>query len=304
FLYEQSLIEDNRQIFYYRINFSSPFRTGNPKNDKVFLDCFLPSKLESLLIILPGLGEGFLQNAILKRFAKKLAQNGRGVCILSLPYHNQRSSEDVRSGKLFLNLDAQETLDFFQQAVLDTERTIDFFEDKFDLKDFSILGISLGSIIAIISMAKDKRINKAILLLCGGNFFKILWRGLLYFFAKKDCNYRECRDNFKKLKQYQLKNFTDIKNLKFPKECMYYEPLVFARLLRERKILMFNSLFDMLIPFNSARELWKELGRPKIYWFPTEHHSIFLFSPLILVKIKRFLNSKEEIRKCCKCKLF
>ncbi|MCM8757569.1 MAG: hypothetical protein NC903_00705, partial [Candidatus Omnitrophica bacterium] len=42
----------------------------------------------------------------------------------------------------------------------------------------------------------------------------------------------------------------------------------------------------------SARELWKELGRPKIYWFPTEHHSIFLFSPLILAKIKRFLNSK------------
>lgn len=287
FSYKQRLIRRISEIEEYEISFPSPFK--KEINSEVFLDLYLPPKLNSLLIILPGLGEGYLQRIILKSFARRLVGKVRAVCILSLPYQAKRYPHLIKENR-FLSLDAEQTLDFFQQAVLDTQRTMDLFEDRFSIKDFSLLGVSLGSIISIIATAKDKRIRKLILLLSGGNYFRILWRGFLYFFAKKDCTFRECKENFKLWDRFKLKEFSEIQNLKFPKECFYYEPLIFTQILKEREILMFNAIFDPIVPFNSTIELWKELGKPKIYWFPTEHHSLFIFSHFILSKTKSFLD--------------
>jgi hypothetical protein len=293
FSYEQRLIRDLSDIKHYEIKFPSYFKTGSLKNDTVILNCFLPKGFWCLLIILPGLGSGFLQKILIEYFARRLAKNNIGVCILTLPYHYERRPHNLRRGEYFLSLDAQQTLDFFQQAVVDVERTVYFWQDHFNIEDFSLMGISLGSMVGIISMAKIKSIKKGILILSGGNFFQILWRGFLRFFAKKDCSFEECKLNFHNLTTYrELKEFTDLQNIKFPKVCMYYEPTVFACLLRDREILMFNSLFDPLIPFKSAKELWKALNFPKIYWFPTDHHFIFIFSFFILSKVKNFLKPK------------
>jgi len=293
FPYQQRLIQNLCCLKYYEIKFPSYFKTGSLRNDTVILDCFLPKEFSCLLIILPGLGSGFLQRNLIKYFGRKLAKNNIGVCILTLPYHYERKPSNLRSGQYFLNLNSRQTLDFFQQAVVDVERTVHFWQDYFNLKEFSLMGISLGSIVGIISMAKIKCIKKGILILSGGNFFKILWGGLLRFLGKKDCSFKECKVNFQKLSAYrELQKFEDLKNIKFPKDCMYYEPTVFASLLRDREILMFNSIFDPIIPFKSAKELWKALNFPKIYWFPTEHHFIFIFTFFILSKVKNFLETE------------
>lgn len=292
FSYEERFIEKAAHFRHCRIKFPSCFKTADPVNDVVYLDCFLPWKFKSMLIILPGLGMGPPQRVFIIRFAKKLAQNHIGVCILTLPYHQERTPAGSRSGEYFLKIEANQALDFFQQAVLDVIRTADFWHENFDIENLSIMGISLGSIISMVSMAKDKRINRGILVLSGGNFSKILWSGLLRFLAKKDCKYKECKNNFRELKNYkELENFSDIQNIRFPRQCMYYEPLVFAGLLKKRKVLMFNAVFDLIIPFSSTLELWRTLGKPGIYWFPTDHYSIFLFSRLILSRVREFLKS-------------
>lgn len=290
FSFEEMLIEDLTFLRNFKIKFPSCFKTKYPLNDFVYLNCFVPKNFEQLLIILPGLGIGPPQGRFITNFAKKLAKSNIAISILILPFHEERTPEGLKSGEYFLSINSDRALNFFQQAVLDVERTVEFWQENFDIKNFSLMGVSLGSIVSIISMAKNKQIKNGILILSGANFSKMLWQGFLRLMVKKDCPYRECRENFKRLKEYkELRDFDDIQNIRFPKECMYYEPLVFSGLLRERRIIMFNALFDLVIPFSSTIQLWKALGKPKIYWFPTEHYSIFIFSPFISSKVKDFL---------------
>lgn len=201
-----------------------------------------------------------------------------------------------------------ETLKFFHQCVVDVKKLIDIVLEILPLKNIYICGISLGSMVSLITMANDNRISKGIFLFGGRNWEEIHWNGILKFILKGDCthkgkNTREaCRESynnfpkflseFKKIKnkriEIDLKYFPDLKKAA-TKMCFLCDPLAFAHKISPEKVLMINSKFDFYFSQKSTEQLWKELGRPKIYWLNTLHSSKILTDENIIMKIKQFL---------------
>ncbi len=179
---------------------------------------------------------------------------------------------------------------FIKKSVSEIRGIIDFCQDKYKCKKVYLIGASLGGIISTIVSAIDERIEKIVLLVSGGDFENITWRGLLRFTLRKDCSRRTCHNLhqiYKKLLKWNL--YQDIEKL--PRKCFIYDPLLFAPLLGDKKVLMINGLFDLIIPFFSVIELKEKIKNAEIIWYPGTHLSLYYFFPFLKNKIIKFLEN-------------
>ncbi len=80
------------------------------------------------------------------------------------------------------------------------------------------------------------------------------------------------------------------------RQSQLFDPLTFAHLIKQRKVLMINARFDPVIPRKSTMKLWHALGEPPIIWLPSTHITSCIFQGLIMKKTIEFLKFDGGVR--------
>jgi pimeloyl-ACP methyl ester carboxylesterase len=326
---EKELLEikdDNERYYPYRdrslykkysLTFKSSYTTGIKKNDTVYSEVFINKNREApLVLLLHGLGskQSSLQNYYC--FVEHLVKSGLNCIFLNLPFHLNRTPDSEKSGERNLFFDDIDTLKFYHQAVVDIRRLLDITAGIFKFSENIICGFSMGSTIAAIALAVEKRFVKGVLVLSGGNWHQIHWNSSLSYLLKGNClknegdviNKKKCREiyqqypaflaEFKKLKDpealdFQLSSRQELKE-KTTRQCFLCDPLTYAHLINPDKIIMINSRFDHFFNRKSTEQLWKELGNPKIYWFNNLHTSKMICKRKVQKTIVDFINNRKQ----------
>lgn len=269
FPYEINLIKETPTLYEYSLKFPSSFGSGCVNNDTVHASYFEPKiknkKFPAVVILHSWKARRAGKE---KEIAKELAKNGIAGLVLVLPFHMQRSCK----GRKFISEDLEKTIESVREAVIDIRRGCDWLEkrENIDSSRIGIIGISLGAIIANLSMGIDERFKVDVSILGGGNLAKILWKspiifGIKYKMVKRGWNLSKLEDRLKVI-----------------------DPITYVGRIRERKVLMINGLFDFVIPKSCVEELWNALGKPSIIWLPTDHFTAVLLKGRIKRKAIEF----------------
>jgi len=263
-----------------------------------------------LLIFIHGFSTNENKLCNYYKFIEKIVSENTSCLFLNLPFHLGRTPENEFSGRRLINYDDKETLTFFHQSVVDIRKAIDIAEDLLSPTETNICGISLGSMVSVITKAVDKRIKKAVLLLGGGCWEEIHWKGILRFVLRGNCadegtinrskchkyylNYFEFLDNFKKSEDKTISSDLSedpLLSMLCSKKCYLCDPLTFAHMINPEEVIMINSNIDHFFTRKSSNLLWKELGKPKIYWLNYPHFSSILNNIRVFGIISEFLYS-------------
>ncbi len=273
----------------FEIRFQSEVNTFNKKNDTVYLLLKDTEKRSKASILVHGLGMeiGSKWDTYLRVVPETI-----GACYIDLPHQRHRKT---KRDLLTSFGDGIFTLNFFRQGALDIIKTVNILKDL-GYKEISIIGISLGSMFSIMAMALDKRIEKGVFILSGGDHSIITWKSPVMYklreiYKKKNITRESCQKARAILNPFiesvkECKNPFDIKSNII---CLYFDPLSFAPLIEPERVLMINGLFDFIIPRQATLRLHRALGKPKIIWFPTDHLYLYVFRNKIISYIKSFL---------------
>ncbi len=266
----------------YRISefsFPSPVKMPIPETNTVFADYFEPDNKESGNLCILIHGHGFRGYSSMIYFAGNLARNGVKTVLLTLPFHGKRRAQGVTDGTGFFVLDSVGMLMRFRQSVLDARAIIDFAENGVfgDVERISVAGLSLGGMISVIAMGVDERIEKGVFVISGGDIEGIFWKGLTMLPLRRYV-YRMVKEGYDI--SSEEREYTNISVL--------YDPLTFAKYIPPRKVMMFNGMFDIIIPHFASEELASALGVCPIY-LPAGHGSVLIYRSFILRKMLKFL---------------
>ncbi|MDD3819069.1 MAG: hypothetical protein PHG41_04480 [Actinomycetota bacterium] len=260
-----------------------------------------------IIILIHGYGcrEGRRRNY--NYFIKNAIKNNYAVLFLHLPYHLSRTPEGEKSGSRIKAFTQEETLNAYNQSVLDVRKLIDVCNRLFPVQpDYFICGLSLGGIVAMITTAWEPLIKKAVFLQIGGNWNEIYYKStlnLLYLAnykgrSKKEeleqiySEYPEFLEKYKKINpreiDLEMSNYPDLSRYS-QRVWFLSDPLTFAHKINPDRVLMINSLHDIHFPKKSIELLHEELGRPRIYWTNDFHTTLILRQEGVLKTIFDFL---------------
>lgn len=283
-------IGEEKGVILQRVSYESPYRSRFEVNNEVHVDLFVPKevKAKAFLLFVHGLGLTKRRKPLYSLLPKRIAQRGIRSAFLSLPYHLERTPPGKSSALWFRDFNDVETAEFFHQAVLDIRSAVRLLKGE-DLP--FLAGMSLGAMISVIAMAVEDDLKGGFLILGGGNLERIVWRSLVrLFMTEEGCGRGICHSLYGIYPEY-LKDVEERgswRDVDLPKICFLFDPLTFAPLVRSKRVVMINSLFDMVIPIASAIELWKALGRPEIHWLPSTHGLTILWG----AKIARIISDR------------
>ncbi len=280
----------------YKIQYKSFIETPYEEANNVAGYLFLPEerKTDSALIFLHGMGD---RNLVpLSWFPKNFAENGIPSFLMILPYHFERTPKGMKSGKKVLLDDMEDTIKDFQQSVIDVRTSMDWLEEKgISNGEFALMGVSFGGMVGTIASGVDERIKKVILVITGGNFRYITWKSLATRMLRKKyemeantdvygCTEEICEKVHEHYADYirKLKTPEDIDKVPFEKECFLFDPLTFGHFLKNRKVVMYNAIFDEIIPKKSSELLWEEIGKPERHMLFADHITSIFYKKRIL----------------------
>jgi len=319
--------DKHENILKLDISFLSPFTSGIQRNDRVLCSLFIEKnsmgnndispqniknslKSKTNLIVLI---HGFLTNkeklSNYYKFIKETVDKGNSCLFMNLPFHLERTPYNEISGKRLVYFNDKDTLLFFHQCIVDLRKAIDIMEELINPSSIKVCGISLGCMVSVILMAVEKRISKGVLLLGGGYWEDIHWRGIMRFVLKGNCadtgkiNRNKCHEYYSNYFSFlqdfktighdnisiDLNDYSDSTNL-CTKKCYLCDPLTFAHLIEPKNIIMINSKIDHFFTRKSSVLLWKELGKPRIYWFLYPHLASILNNKKVHNLIMDFFN--------------
>ena len=109
-------------------------------------------------------------------FASVLNRVGFSTAILTLPYHHHRSRSESTIADYFVSANLGRTIRSVRQAVSDLRGVINWFE-RGGYDEFYVIGASLGTCIAGLAGAVDRRVRASVLLLTAGSFADVVWTG-------------------------------------------------------------------------------------------------------------------------------
>lgn len=254
FPYEMRLLRIEEHYRVWSLRFPSPLPSNVPENDTVHAEYFVPNAAASPtpgVVVLHILGADF---ALSRYMAARYAQRGVAALFVMLPYYgDRRPADDTR----FLSVDLARSVGAMRQGVCDVRRAIAWLGNRpeIDPGRLGVSGISLGGIVSALAASADPAIDRAALLLAGGDLAEILWTMPE---AKK---YREIWIAAGRTKE-------ELRTLTRP-----FDPLTYAHRLRGKRILMMSGKTDDTVPPECARALWEGAGRPEMVWLDCGHYS-------------------------------
>jgi len=292
------LKQSTRHWLHYLVDFPTAHPTPHELNNTVRGEYFQPRGVKNapLVVLLHGIGD--LSVTPCRMLAKTLAKKGVASFVLYSVMHSSRMPESVM--KRFPHLTSQEWFESHQISVIDLRQVMDWASQRAEInaEKIAAIGISFGGFISAITMGIDKRIKAAGLVITGGNSTKIGWERRASDYNKgrtqTKAGYEKTLNSYMKyLAEVEEKGLEKVTP---PQESFWTDPMTFAHLLRQRPVLMINSLWDEAVPKGATLDFWKAAGKPAINWFPATHATIWLWYPLIRHKIVRFLKSTFDMR--------
>jgi hypothetical protein len=161
------------------VRFPSAVQTPYATNNTVSLRLFEPAVRDArrprrAVVVLPqwnAAPEGHVG------LCRLFARFGLTAVRLSLPYHDARRPAELARSEYIVSSNIGRTLQANRQAVLDARGAVDWLESE-GYERIGIMGTSLGSCLAMLTMAHDARIRAGAFNHVSPYFADVVWRGL------------------------------------------------------------------------------------------------------------------------------
>jgi dienelactone hydrolase len=160
---------------------------------------------------------------------------------LSLPYHDDRRPEELVRADFMVSPNIGLTLQANRQAVLDVRRTVDWLVGQ-GYERIGIIGTSLGSCLAMLTMAHDTRIRAGAFNHVSPFFADVVWRGI---------STRHVRDGL----EGQI-TLDDLRQCWMP-----ISPWPFIDRIKGRAALLVYATYDLTFPLDLSRAFLAEFAR-------------------------------------------
>jgi hypothetical protein len=153
----------------------SPFPINNTVRARVFpADPDRAGRARRAVVVLPQWNADAEGHVGLCRL---FARFGLTAVRLSLPYHDERRLPDLARADYIVSANIGRTIHANRQAVLDARRVVDWLALQ-GYERIGIMGTSLGSCLAMLTMAHDNRIRAGAFNHVSPFFADVVWRGL------------------------------------------------------------------------------------------------------------------------------
>jgi len=258
--YKKTFIKETEKYRKYTITYPSIIKTDFSDNT-VYLKYYEPKNRENFPVVLVMPHSYGSSEGIEGEFCRALSEDGIGALVVNMAFQEKPKSGHKWLKEELQKEDLTKIYDLFKQLVIESKRGIDWLEEQpnVDKENIGILGISLGATVAPIIAGSDGRIKSAVYILGGGDISNIIYSGTETSFFKQ----RLLQQN--------------ISSLEFERKYSVIDPLTFAFKVKNIPTIMYNSIFDTVIPKESTLKMWRALERPKIYWAPATHYTAILF---------------------------
>ena len=275
FEYKLSLRHDLRQsgVKVYNLTFPSPVKSDIPENNTVHAELFLPSgegPFPACIILDILQGDAF----IARSQAMWLAQHGVAGMVVYMAHYGPRRPRG--SPVRLLSTDIPRTIAGVQQTVQDIRCAVAWLANRpeFDRERLGLVGTSLGSLVGAVAAANEPRIKCVCLMLGGG--------GLV------DAYYDHPR----------ARQYLPIVELLGGKAAMKaiinpIDPLTYATLLKDKKLLMVCASRDDIVPPQAAKAFWEATGKQRIVWIDSTHVGAALHTMTMLNEMTEHVCGKK-----------
>jgi cephalosporin-C deacetylase-like acetyl esterase len=275
FEYKLTLRHDLRHsgVKVYDLTFPSPVKTDILENNTVHAELFLPAGEGPfpaciVLDILQG-------NAVISRSqALWLAQHGVAGMVVHMAHYGPRRPSG--STTRLISTDIPKTIAGVRQTVQDIRCAVAWLAGRpeFDSEKLGLVGTSLGSLVGAVAAANEPRIKSVCLMLGGG--------GLV------DAYYDHPR----------ARQYLPLVELLGGKAAMKalintIDPLTYANLLKDKKVLMVCASRDDIVPPSAAKALWEATGKQKIVWIDSTHVGAALHTMTMLTEMTEHIRGMK-----------
>ncbi len=213
---------------------------ASAKQDTILVDYYeIKGAVKTpVIIVLPILGGN---NNESKLFCAYFAKHG----IASLLVHRDQKQKEAANPQ---NLESS-----LKDMIRDHRVVIDWIatQEKLDSEKIGVFGASMGGIKAALLTALDSRIKASVIALAGGDLPYILLH------SKE-------KGVVRKITQLMRERTLNEKDMyAWLKTTIETDPILFAKYIDARKVLLVRTIFDKIVPTVKQRELWSAIGRPE-----------------------------------------
>jgi dienelactone hydrolase len=175
---------------------------------------------------------------------KLFARFGITAIRLTLPYHDERKPADLARADYIVSANVGRTAQVNRQAVLDARRVVDWIQSQ-GYDRIGIMGTSLGSCLAMLTMAHDTRIVTGAFNHISPYFADVVWRGL---------STRHVRAG--------LDGHITLEDLR--EAWMPVSPWPFIDRVRGRHLLLIYARYDLSFPVDLSHQFIAEFRRRRV----------------------------------------
>ncbi len=279
FSYRMKPLSENDHYRVYRLTYPSPVVTPVKQNNTIPADYYIPKGIKPgeprrpaviCLHILAGNYE------LVHMTCSLLASRGIPAIMFKLPYYSERG---LPGGPRALLDKPRLLLDSFPQGIEDVRRTVDLLasREEVDPKLIGITGISLGGLMGASAAEAEPRLQRAVLILAGGDLPTIIHHA------------RETKDLSKLIKTLSAAELAEMR-----RTIKAIDPLGRADKLRDRaragRVLMINATEDNVVPPPCTEKLAAALGiSDKVMWLEgLGHYTAMAALPRVMETTARF----------------
>lgn len=217
------------------------------------------------------------KNKVAKIFASNLANRGYHTAIV----HKQKD--------MYKQLNAQNYRELvnlgLEQIIYNHMQALDWFETQpeIDANKIGVMGVSMGSIKALLVSAYDQRIKGTFAALTGGDLPYILS-------YSDDGGVTRTRKAIIEATGLSLEELqTDLAKL------ITHDPLLLAPYIDKTRVMLVLASEDTTVPFEKGEELRSALGKPETVYLLGNHFSSVMFITYILEKADHFMRRKLDV---------
>lgn len=228
------------------LRFPSALTTPHASNNTVIAHVFHPPKAQPgqprrAVVVLPQWNADSQGHVGL---CQLFARFGVTAVRLTMPYHGARKPSDLRRAEYIVSANIGRTLHANRQAVLDAKRVVDWLEAQ-GYERLGIVGTSLGSCLAMLTMAHDTRLQAGAFNHVSPFFADVVWRGLSTRHVRAGIDTHVALD--------------DLRHIWMP-----ISPWPYIARVAGRQLLMVYASYDQTFPLDLSRQFLAEFDRQGI----------------------------------------
>jgi hypothetical protein len=228
------------------LRFPSALQTPFETNDMVVARVFRPPAgtgrgSRRAIVVLPQWNADAAGHVGLCRLFARFGMTAVRLC---LPYHESRRPAHLSRADYIVSANVGRTIHANRQAVLDAKRVVDWLQTQ-GFTRIGIMGTSLGSCLAMLTMAHDDRIQAGAFNHVSPYFADVVWRGLSTAHVRAGLERHVTLDDLR--------------------QCwMPISPWPFIQRVRGRRLLLVYARYDQTFPVDLSRMFVEEFAKRQV----------------------------------------